>query len=212
MSPPLAEVAGGEFEMGPIAQGPGGLARISAKVKIQEPHVRRNLGDTITFSIRIPLAIDMVVDLRLDKQKFTVDGDIALRATARAAEPLLLVIDLANHASDISVHVTSKSVRGEILRIVAGVDTEIRRFIAAYVADEIDSPASEGQDHRRRPRTRRDLGRAELSQPQPGQDQGFSDRAQLVEQVLDSSAGHLGAPLRQPAGQMDRVRAQFEIG
>lgn len=140
----LAEVAGGEFEMGPIAQGPGGLAKISAKVKIQEPHVRRNLGDTITFSIRIPLAIDMVVDLRLDKQKFTVDGDIALRATARAAEPLLLVIDLAKpRASDISVHVTSKSVRGEILRIVAGVDTEIRRFIAAYVADEIDSPASE---------------------------------------------------------------------
>ena len=26
---------------------------------------------------------------------------------------------------------------------MAGVDTEIRRFVAAYVADEIDSPASQ---------------------------------------------------------------------
>lgn len=88
--------------------------------------------------------IELIVDLRLDKQRFTVDGDIALRATARAAEPLLLVIDIAKpRSSDIAVNVTSKSVRGEILRILAGVDAEIRRFVAAYVADEIDSPASQ---------------------------------------------------------------------
>lgn len=140
----FAEIAGGEFEMGPMAQGPAGLAKVTAKVKIQQPIARRTVGDTITFTVRIPLVIELVVDLRVDKQRFNVDGDIALRATARAAEPLLLVIDVAKpRASDIAVHVTSKSVRGEILRIVAGVDTEIRRFVAAYVADEIDSPASQ---------------------------------------------------------------------
>ncbi|AQT80158.1 hypothetical protein B1R94_14140 [Mycolicibacterium litorale] len=140
----LAQIAGDEFEMGPMAQGPAGLARVTAKVKIQQPTARRTVGDTLTFNIRIPLVIELVVDLRLDKQRFKVDGDIALRATARAAEPLLLVIDVAKpRPSDIAVHVTSKSVRGEILRIVAGVDAEIRRFVAAYVTDEIDSPASE---------------------------------------------------------------------
>jgi len=140
----FAEIAGDEFEMGPMAQGPAGLARVTAKVKIQQPHVRRNVGDTITFSIRIPLEIELIIDLRVDKQRFKVDGDIALRATARAAEPLLLVIDVAKpRPSDIAVHVTSKSLRGEILRIVAGVDSEIRRFIAAHVAEEIDSPASQ---------------------------------------------------------------------
>ena len=140
----LAEIAGDEFEMGPMAQGPAGIARVTAKVKIQQPHVRRNLGETLTFAIRIPLEIELIVDLRVDKQRFKVDGDIALRATARAAEPLLLVIDVAKpRPSDIAVHVTSKSLRGEILRIVAGVDSEIRRFIAAHVAEEIDSPASQ---------------------------------------------------------------------
>jgi len=140
----FAEIAGGEFEMGPMAQGPAGLAKVTAKVKIQQPVARRSVGEAITFNVRIPLVIELIVDLRVDKQRFTVDGDIALRATARAAEPLLLVIDVAKpRSSDIAVNVTSKSVRGEILRIVAGVDAEIRRFVAAYVADEIDSPASQ---------------------------------------------------------------------
>src|SRR4051812_15154294 len=140
----FAEIAGGEFEMGPMAQGPAGLAKVTAKVKIQQPVARRSVGDTITFNVRIPLVIELIVDLRLDKQRFTVDGEIALRATARAAEPLLLVIDIAKpRSSDIAVNVTSKSVRGEIIRLVAGVDAEIRRFVAAYVADEIDSPASQ---------------------------------------------------------------------
>ena len=53
----------------------------------------RQLGETITFAIRIPLEIDMVVDLRIDRPRFMVFGEIALRATARAAEPLLLILD-----------------------------------------------------------------------------------------------------------------------
>lgn len=106
--------------------------------------MRRTLGDTITFAIRIPLIIELVVDLWLDKQRFVIDGDIALRASARAAEPLLIVIDVAKpRPSDIAVHVTAKSLRGEILRILAGVDGEIKRFVADYVAEEIDSPASQ---------------------------------------------------------------------
>lgn len=140
----FAEIAGGDVQMGPMAQGPAGLAKVTAKVNIQQPHVRRSLGDTITFAVRIPLLIELTVDLRLDKQRFVVDGDIALRATARAAEPLLIVIDVTKpRPSDIAVHVTSKSLRGEIVRLIGGIDTEIRRFVAAYVAEEIDSPASQ---------------------------------------------------------------------
>ena len=46
-------------------------------------------------------------------------------------------------ASDISIHVTSKSLRAEVVRIIGGIDAEIRRFIAAHVSGEIDSPASQ---------------------------------------------------------------------
>ncbi len=140
----FADIAGSEFAMEPIAQGPGGIAKVSANVKIQEPRVTRRLGDSITFVIHIPLSIDLLLDLRLDKQRFVVSGDIALRATARAAEPLVLIVDVAKpRPSDITVNVSSKSFRGEILRILAGVDGEIRRFVAQYVADEIDAPHSQ---------------------------------------------------------------------
>lgn len=139
----FADIAGDQLEMGPMAQGPAGLARVSARVRIQQPKARRHLGETITFSIRIPLEIDLLVDLRLDKQRFTVDGEISLRATARAAEPLLLILDVAKpRSTDISVHVESKSIRGEIVRIIGGVDAEIRRFIAAHVSEQIDAPES----------------------------------------------------------------------
>ncbi|CRH10755.1 hypothetical protein BN1303_00816 [Mycobacterium tuberculosis] len=140
----FADIAGSEFAMEPISQGPGGIAKVSANVKIREPRVTRKLGDLITFVIHIPLSIDLLLDLRLDKQRFMVAGDIALRATARAAEPLLLIVDVAKpRPSDITVNVSSKSIRGEVLRILAGVDGEIRRFIAQYVSAEIDSPKSQ---------------------------------------------------------------------
>ncbi|MGO9693826.1 MAG: hypothetical protein ACLPYO_08450 [Mycobacterium sp.] len=140
----FADIAGSEFAMEPIAQGPAGIAKVSAHVKIHDPRVTRRLGDSITFVVHIPLSVDLLLDLRLDKQRFVVSGDIALRATARAAEPLLLIVDVAKpRPSDITVNVSSKSLRGEVLRILAGVDGEIRRFIAQYVADEIDAPQSQ---------------------------------------------------------------------
>jgi hypothetical protein len=140
----IAAIAGDEFEMGPMAQGPGKVAKVTAKVRIQEPRLTRHVGEMITFDIKIPLEIDLVVDLRIDKPKFMVFGEITLRATARAAGPLLLILDVEKpRSSDISIHVTSKSLRGELVRILGGIDAEVRRFIAAHVAGEIDSPASQ---------------------------------------------------------------------
>src|SRR6476620_3189616 len=139
----IAAIAGDEFEMGPMTQGPGKVAKVTAKVRIQEPRLTRDVGEMITFAIRIPLEIDLVVDLRIDKPKFMVFGEISLRATAKAAEPLLLILDVEKpRASDIAIHVTSKSLRAEVVRVLGGIDAEIRRFIAAHVSGEIDSPAS----------------------------------------------------------------------
>jgi hypothetical protein len=140
----FGEIAGDEFEMGPMRQGPGGLARVTARVKIQQPQVTRHLDAMITFAIRIPLRIEMIIDLRLDKPRFIVDGEVSLRASAHAADPLLLIIDVTKpKPSDIMVHVAATTIRGELLRVVAGVDGEIRRFIAAHVAGEIESPAAQ---------------------------------------------------------------------
>ena len=140
----IAAIAGDAFEIGPIAQGPGKIAKVTAKVSVMDPRVTRTMGEMITFDIRIPLEIDMVVDLRIDKPKFMVFGEITLNATARAAEPLLLILDVEKpRSSDISIHVTSKSLRAEVVRVLGNIDAEVRRFIAAHVSGEIDSPGSQ---------------------------------------------------------------------
>ena len=139
----IGQIAGEEFSMGPMAQGPGKIAKVTAKVKVQDPAVTRQLGDRITFDIRIPLEIELVIDLRIDKPRFKVFGEIALRATAVAARELALVLDVEKpRPSDISIHITSTTLRAELVRIVGGVDAEIKRFIAQHVAGEIDSPES----------------------------------------------------------------------
>src|SRR3954453_22715686 len=140
----IAAIAGDAFEVGPIGQGPGKIAKVTAKVRITEPQVTRAVGEMITFAIRIPLEIDMLVDLRIDRPKFMVFGEITLRATARAAEPLLLILDVEKpRSSAISIHVPSKSLRAEVVRVLGNIDAEIKRFIAAHVAGEIDSPGSQ---------------------------------------------------------------------
>ena len=42
----IGAIAGEAFEMGPIAQGPGRLAKVTAKVRIMAPRVPRELGET----------------------------------------------------------------------------------------------------------------------------------------------------------------------
>src|SRR5690349_18421663 len=119
----IAAIAGDSFEIGPIAQGPGKFAKVTAKVRIMDPRIARHVAEMITFDIRIPLEIDMVVDLRIDRPKFMVFGEIALRATARAAEPLLLILDFDKpRSSDISIHVPSQSLRAEVVRILGNID------------------------------------------------------------------------------------------
>lgn len=139
----IGAIAGDEFQMGPMGQGPGGIAKVTAMVRVQAPRVTRQLGETISFDIRIPLEINMVVDLRIDKPRFVVSGEIALKAKARAAGPLLLIIDVGKPVSrDITIHVTSGTLRAEALRVLAGIDAEIKRFISAHVAGEINSPGA----------------------------------------------------------------------
>lgn len=140
----FAEIAGDQFDIGPMRQGPGNFAKIFAKVQVAQPKATRTVGDLITFDIRIPLTIDLTVDLRLDKPRFLIDGDIALTAVAKAAEPLLLILEVAKpRASDVTVNVSSKTLRGELVRIVGDIDNELRRFIVAHVSEQIDSPESQ---------------------------------------------------------------------
>lgn len=137
----FSAIAGEEFQVGPLPAGPGGMVKVVAEVRIAEPEITRDVGELITFTVRLPLAIGLVIDLKLDRLEYDVDGLITLPLTVRCAKPLELRIEVDPPAPrDVFVDVNSRNMRGEIIRNLAQVDAEIRRVIAKTVAEEIDKP------------------------------------------------------------------------
>ena len=141
----FADIAGDEFEMGPMAQGPGKIARVSAKVKIREPKATRQTRGH--HHVRHPHpARDRPAGRPAASTSSDSSSTARLPCAPQRAPPNRCCSSSTspNHGpSDISVHVSTKSLRGEMLRIIGGVDSEIRRFIAQHVADQIDAPESQ---------------------------------------------------------------------
>ncbi|MGX1806752.1 hypothetical protein ACWIGI_13640 [Nocardia sp. NPDC055321] len=135
------KLTGEQFEFGPIGAGPGRIAKLSASVRLGQPRLNREVLENISFDLVIPLDVDLLIDLAVDRYPFRVDGTIHLRLTVRTAEPLRVLIEIAEpQPSNVRINVASASRRGEVLRIVASVDHEIRRFVARYIAEEIHKP------------------------------------------------------------------------
>ncbi|MFT3715088.1 MAG: hypothetical protein QM774_03820 [Gordonia sp. (in: high G+C Gram-positive bacteria)] len=137
----FANIAGEEFQVGPIPSGPGGLVNVKADVKIDQPDITRNVGQLITFLVKLPLKIGLLIDLKLDRLRYDVDGLVTLPLTVRCAKPLEVRIEVEPPSPrDVLVDVASRNMRGEIVRNLAQVDAEIKRVIAKTVAEEIRKP------------------------------------------------------------------------
>ncbi|MFT4088479.1 MAG: hypothetical protein QM658_15255 [Gordonia sp. (in: high G+C Gram-positive bacteria)] len=137
----FSAVAGEEFQVGPLPSGPGGMVKVNADVRIAEPQITRHVGELITFEVKLPLFIGLLIDLKLDRIHYDVDGLITLPLTVRCAAPLQLRIEVEPpRPRDVFVDVASRNMRGEFIRNLAQVDAEIRRVIAKFVADEIEKP------------------------------------------------------------------------
>ncbi|MCM6777067.1 hypothetical protein NDR87_26620 [Nocardia sp. CDC159] len=135
------QLTGTAFDFGPIGAGPGKLAKVSAQVQLGEPRLTRQLGTHIEFDLAIPLSLDMTLDLAVDKHRYEVEGHVRIHLTVRTAEPLRVIIDIAEpRPGDVRIDVDTDTKRGQLVRIVAGVDHEIRRFVARYIAREIRKP------------------------------------------------------------------------
>jgi hypothetical protein len=130
------------FDFGPMGVGPGRLAKVSATGLVGSPDLVRVDGTHIGFRLAIPVDARFVVDLGIDQHRFQAALVVNLSLTARPALPLHVVIDVTPPTrDDVTVTMQSASVRASLLRLVAGIDDELRRFVAKYVARELDKPA-----------------------------------------------------------------------
>ncbi len=137
----LDGLAGDRIEFGPIGAGPGRLAQVSANGVVGKADARRLEGDVVAFRLEIPVTLDLTINLGVDHHTFHVAVTVGLTLTARAANSLRVVIEVDEPTwRDVAVVVEADGLRAAVLQRVAGIDREIGRFVARYVAREIDKP------------------------------------------------------------------------
>ncbi|MEU2039290.1 hypothetical protein [Nocardia niwae] len=117
------------------------MAKVTAEVQLGASRLRRRGEETIAFELIIPLEVDLLLDLAVDRHRFHVEGTVHLQLTVRTAAPLRVVIDIAEpRPGDVRVNVAAATKRGQLLRLLASVDQEVKRFVARYISAEIRKP------------------------------------------------------------------------
>ena len=92
---------------------------------------------------RVELPVDLRFDLDLGLEKHTFEGSllVPLTLTVRAVDGLRVFIDVTPPRPDeVALRLRAQGLRASVLQRVAGVEGEVKRFVAKYVAKEVDKP------------------------------------------------------------------------
>lgn len=134
-------MAGEPISMGPMGVGPGRLAKVTANGTIGQATASPIAGELVSFAVTLPVTLDFELNLQVDTHKFHADLEVPLLLTARAADPLRIIVDIEPpKPKQIVVKLRASGLRASVLSIAAGVEGELQRFVAKYVARELDKP------------------------------------------------------------------------
>ncbi|GAB4588665.1 hypothetical protein [Nocardia sp. IFM 10818] len=91
----------------------------------------------VTFDLTIPVSLDITVDV-LQSNRYRAEVQVPVALTARAADPLLIVIEAAApRAEDIDLELTAEGWRAAALGKVAGIRKQIAAQVARVVRAEV---------------------------------------------------------------------------
>ena len=138
---PISFLAGEVIEFGPMGVGPGRVASVKATGKVGEPFAVR-LGDLpMRYRVRLPVDIEFTLDLKVSTHHFSASLDVPLTLTATAVQPLTVFIEVETPApKEIDIELRAHDLRTTVIKEVADVRGELRRFVAKYVAREVEKP------------------------------------------------------------------------
>ncbi|KQY57557.1 hypothetical protein [Nocardioides sp. Root140] len=135
-------LAGEPIEFGPIGVGPGRLAKVEAKGRIGRPTASPRPGELVGYRVDLPVDLHLTIDLQLDTHRFDAHLVVPLELTARALDGCTIFIEaVPPRAEQVELELKAGGLRASLLQRVAGVEGEIQRFVAKYVARELDKPA-----------------------------------------------------------------------
>jgi len=132
-------LAGRPIDVGPVGVGPGRLVKLVASGRIGTAVGDRVCDDPASFHVRLPVALEFAIDLGMDTHRFVADITVPLVLTALAREDLAIVLHVEPPRPDqVEVLLEAKGLRASITKYAADVEGELRRFVAKYVARELD--------------------------------------------------------------------------
>ncbi len=134
-------LSGRSIDVGPLGVGPGRIAKVTARGRIGTATGQRTGADPVVFHIDLPVTLTFSLDLGMDKQNFDADIVVPLTITARGRTDLAIVLEVAApQAGQVVVRLRAQGLRASLTSKAANVEGELRRFIAKYVAKELDKP------------------------------------------------------------------------
>lgn len=161
----VENLAGKPIEVGPLRTGPGNKAEVWVQGSVRlpkvsdprpvlpqpepriaelpstapEPEVETEPHDPalVRFELTIPVTLDISVDV-LKTNRYRAEVQVPVALTARAAEPLLIVIDaVPPSARDIDLEMTAEGWRAAALGKIAGMRKQIAVQVASVVRKEV---------------------------------------------------------------------------
>ncbi len=134
-------IAGKPIDFGPMGVGPGRIARVTAKGQIGEATATEIPGLPISYRLVVPVDLDFTVDLQVEKHHFHANVEVPLTVSAHATRDLRIVVDVTPpNPDELELELAADGMRAGLLKRVANIDGELRRFVAKYVARELEKP------------------------------------------------------------------------
>ncbi|MCW2758272.1 MAG: hypothetical protein JWO46_2018 [Nocardioidaceae bacterium] len=138
-------LAGQPIDVGPIGAGPRKMVKLRAYGAIGAASATR-IGDgdpaaPIGFRVLLPVHLSFDVDLQVEVHKFHADLVVPLTLTATALDGVRIFVDVEPPSADeVQVAVRAEGLRASIVKRVANIEGELRRFVARYVSRELAKP------------------------------------------------------------------------
>lgn len=137
----VSGLAGQPIDFGPIGVGPAKIAKVSAKGQVGTATADRVGTDPVKHTVTLPVDLTLEIILPLETHRFEAELEVPIHLTARAAAPLKIFIDIEPpHPRSIEVQLQAGGLRSSVLQRLADVEGELCKFVARYIAREVDKP------------------------------------------------------------------------
>ncbi|MFI6952559.1 hypothetical protein ACIBJI_03720 [Nocardia sp. NPDC050408] len=137
----VERMAGRPIEVGPLRTGPRDSATVTVQGNIRTPQLTDRSDEPVSFDLTLPVSLDITVDV-LKANQYRADVEIPLVLTARAADPLLIVVDVPPPApDDLRLEFKARGMRAATLGALAGIKKQVIAQVAGVVRDELSDSA-----------------------------------------------------------------------